>query len=118
MWRNGPIVWEGVGAGTCSVLHWRRLTAPQDDVVAIPERPLFHGSIMVVAADHPLASLGIADGVEDRVLEEERVAGEKHLGDEAGGEGGAEKGEVDVPRTPRVRVVLPRISARLGREEA
>src|SRR6266511_4437907 len=71
MWRKGPIVWDGVRAGTRSVLHRRRLAAAQNDVVAIPERPLLDGPIVVIAADHPVTRPLVAHRVEDRVLEEE-----------------------------------------------
>src|SRR5829696_10316870 len=99
MCRNGPIVWEGVSAGT-SVLHRRRFAPTKHDVVAIAECPLLDGPVVVVAADHPVARLLVADRVEDRVLEEEGIAREEHLGDQAGSECRAEEREVDVARAP------------------
>src|SRR5215211_2477368 len=116
MCRNGPIVWEGVSRDT-SILHRGRLAAAQDDVVFEAERLLGHGPVVVVSADHPLAVLRVANRVEDRILEEERIAGEEHLGDQPRGEGGPEQREVDVPGAPGVRPVLPRVGAGLDRDE-
>src|SRR3954447_17381665 len=116
MCRNGPIVWEGVSTGT-SVLHRGSFAPAQHDVVAVAQRPLLDGAVVVVGADHPVTGLLIADGVEDRVLEEERVAGEEHLGDQPRRERGAEEREVDVSRAPRVRVVLPGVRPWLDRDE-
>ena len=57
------------------------------------------------------------DGVEDRVLTEQRVVREVHLGDQPLGEGPAEQAEVDVRRPPGVVVVAPRVGAGLDRHE-
>ena len=57
------------------------------------------------------------DGVEDRVLAEQRVVREVHLGDQPLGEGPAEQAEVDVRRPPGVVVVAPRVGAGLDRHE-
>jgi hypothetical protein len=62
--------------------------------------------------------LRVAHRVEDRVLGEERVAGEVHLRDEPGGERGPEERQVDVRCTPGVLVVAPRVGAGLDRDEA
>jgi len=60
--------------------------------------------------DHTLLGLRIAHRLEDRVLIEERVAGEVLLGDEPAPEGRPEERELYVGRPPSVVVVLPRVS--------
>src|SRR5690242_15891080 len=81
--KNGPTVCDGVGSSAAtSVLHRRGLAAAQDDVEAIRERPLGHRRVEVERAHEALAGGRVAHGVEDRVLEEERIAREVHLGDE------------------------------------
>ena len=77
--------------------------------------PIPVASLEVEACDEQRARLRVADGVEDRVVREERVAGEVHLRHEPLGEQPAEDREVDVRRPPRVLVVAPRICAGLHR---
>ena len=69
-----------------------------------------------VLADRPVPG-GVRDRVVDRVLPEQRVAREVHLGDQPLGEGPAEQAEVDVRGAPRVVVVAPRVRAGLDGEE-
>ena len=66
----------------------------------------------------PLARGRVAHRLEDRVVREERVAGEVHLRHEPLGERPPEDREVDVRRPPGVVVVAPRIGAGLDRDEA
>ena len=56
--------------------------------------------------------------LENRVERQQRVAREVHLRDEARAEMVAEQREVNMVRTPRVRVIAPRIRARLDRQKA
>ena len=62
--------------------------------------------------------LRIAHGVEDRVVREQRVAREVHLGDEPLRERAPEQREVDVRRPPGVRMVPPRVGAGLDCDES
>src|SRR5213078_2440218 len=94
----------------------RRLA--QDDVEAVPERPLRLRQVELEAGDQPRPRLLVANGLEDRVELEQRIAGEVHLRHEPAGKRAPEDGEVDVSRTPRIRVVLPWVRARLHGDEA
>ena len=69
------------------------------------------------ARDQPLARLRVAHRVEDRVLREQRVAGEVHLRHQPLGERAPEQREVDVRGPPGVGVVAPRVGAGLDRDE-
>src|SRR5680860_1129689 len=117
MCRNGPTVWDGVSS-LIVVLEDAGSLAPQDDVEPEAEGPLRLRRRVVVRRDHPLPGRRIADGVEDRVLGEQRVVREVHLGDEPLGERTAEQREVDVRRPPGVVVVLPGVGAGPDRHEA
>src|SRR4051812_5370770 len=97
--KNGPTVWAGGGSG----IFERGLA--QDDVPAVGERPLRPGVLEVEGGDEAVAV--VAGGVEDRVLREERVAREVHLGHEALGERAPEDREVDVGGPPGVVMVAP-----------
>ena len=94
--------------------------AAQDDVPLEAERPLLLGRLESKRADHPLGAprVGSRDRVEDRVLEEQRVAREVHLRHQPLRERAAEEAEVDVRGPPRVGVVAPRVGARADRDEA
>ncbi len=59
----------------------------------------------------------LRDRVEDRVLGEQRVVREVHLGHQPLGERAPEQREVDVRGPPGVVVVAPRVGARLDRGE-
>ena len=96
MWKNGPdrlrrgrrqrhlsppSAWPRARAARC---RSGRRAPTRDRVVEVERR------------DHPLAVPGVAHRMEDRVLEEERIAGEVHLGHQAGGERRSEQRRVDV----------------------
>src|SRR5919106_2279199 len=118
MLKNGPTVWDAVGRSATSVLHRGRLAPAQHYVEAVGERPFGHGLLEVELRDQALAVPPVGHRVEDRVLEEERVAREVHLRDEPRRESRAEQRDVDVRRSPCVGMVLPRIRSRLDRDEA
>src|SRR6516225_6451475 len=69
--------------------------AAEHNVPAKAERPLWHGEAQVEPGDQPVPGR-LGHRVEDRILEEQRIAGEEHLGDQALGEGAPEHREVDV----------------------
>src|SRR5262245_12080207 len=119
--RNGPDVCDGAGARAGSVivrLLERGGAAPAEhDVEAEPERPGGLGQVELERADQTLASLLVADRVEDRIEREERIAREVHLGDEPIGNRAAEDREVDVGGAPGVRMVLPRVRPGLDGDE-
>src|SRR3974390_2652522 len=117
--KYGPTVWEGVVWKITSMrlLERRGPRAPEVDVPLERLRPVRHRAVDREARDHPLARLRVADRVEDRVVGEERVAREVHLGHQALGEGPAEQREVDVGGPPGVVVVAPGIRPRLDRRE-
>src|SRR5918995_1576564 len=95
----------------------RRLAgAAQHDVPLEGQRPVVDGARVVEPADRQRPG-GLRDGVEDRVLEEQRVVREVHLRDQALGERPAEQREVDVRRPPGVVVVAPRVGAGPDRQE-
>src|SRR6476659_645153 len=82
-WRNGPTVCDGVSAPGASgrsaiagLLERRRGGATQDDVEAEAQCPLRLGDVVVVAGDEAPAGGRVGHGVEDRVLEEQRVVRE------------------------------------------
>ena len=106
------MVWLAVAEPTsCSMPHRRRGAAAQHHVEPVAERPVGLGDVQVEGGDQPVARGEVRHRVEDRVERQQRVAGEIHLGDQAGGEGRAEIGEMDVVRPPGVLVVGPRIGA-------
>ena len=74
------------------------------------------GALEGEPADRPVPGRR-RDGVEDRVLAEQRVVREVHLRDQPLGERPAEEAEVDVRRPPGVVVVAPRVGAGLDRQE-
>src|SRR5918997_645501 len=117
MRKYGPTVWDGVGSVT-SRLRRGGLATSQHHVELVRERPLRHGFTEVEVGDHPLPVPRVAHRVEDRVLEEQRIAREVHLRHEARGERVSEQGEVDVGGAPGVGMVLPGVRARLDRDEA
>ena len=91
----------------------------QHDVEPVRERPLRNGSgsrsNRAISRSRPPR---VRDRVVDRVERQQRIAREVHLGDEPLLEGLPEEREVDVRGSPGVRVVAPRIGARLDRDEA
>src|SRR5262245_35219960 len=77
--KNGPTVCEGVvPSSSTSGLHGRRVAATQDDVEAVGKRPLGLGRLEVERAHEPLPGPRIPNGLEDRVVVEERVTREVH----------------------------------------
>src|SRR3712207_5411734 len=90
--------------------------AAQHDVPLEGQRPVVLRALQGVPADRPVPCDG-RDGVEDRVLAEQRVVREVHLGDQTLGERAAEQAEVDVRGPPGVVVVAPRVGAGLDRHE-
>src|SRR5829696_695953 len=111
------MVWEGVGGSAILALHRGRATSLEYDVKAVTQGPLRLGRLKVEARDQALARLSIAHGLKDRVLVEEGVAGEVHLGDEPAPEGWTEEREVYVSRAPGVVMVAPRVGTGLERDE-
>src|SRR5215831_531934 len=118
--RNGPAVCDGVRGGAESLivrlLEGRRLLPADDDVEPVSECPVRLRQLHVESRDRPLPGV-LRDGIENRVEREERVAGEVHLRDEPIGERTAEERKMDVIRAPGVRVVAPRVCARLDGDE-
>ena len=84
----------------------------------IAERPFGLRDGEVEGRNHPFARARVGDGIEDRIVAEQRIARKVHLRDQPAQEVGAEQREVDVRRPPRVRVVQPGIRARPDRGEA
>src|SRR5262245_25412908 len=79
--RYGPTVWDGLSPSSVIVrlLERRRLAAPEHDVEAKAERPVRLGELELELRDQALPGAPVADGAEDRVEREERIAGEVHL---------------------------------------
>src|SRR3954470_11937684 len=87
MERKGPTVWLGVTRlrspvlaspdlrSTSLMVERRRVAAAQHDVEFVGERPVVLAGVDREAADHALAEVGVAHGVEDGVVGEQRVAG-------------------------------------------
>ena len=63
--------------------------------------------------DQTLLGAGVRYAVVDRVIFQQRVAGEIHLRDQSRQHAGAKQREVDMRRAPRVVVVAPRVGAGL-----
>src|SRR5205807_3865241 len=91
--------------------------SPEVDVEVIRGGPIGLRVVDREGRDHPLLRPLVTDGVEDRVVWEERVAWEVHLRDKALGKGASHQREVDVRGTPGVVVVAPGVGARLDRRE-
>src|SRR5436309_4082124 len=95
-----------------------RGTTPQHDIPAVSERPLRYGRLGIEARYEPLAAGLIRDRLQDRIPHHQRVAREIHLRRQSTSEQVAEEREMDVRRSPRVAMILPRIGAGLDRDEA
>src|SRR5580704_3710517 len=117
--KYGPTVWEGVVSKITSVrlLERRRARAAEVDVPLERLRPVRHRPVDREPGDHPLAGALVSHRVEDRVIREERVAREVHLGHEPLGERAAEQREVDMGRPPGVVVIAPRVRPGPDRRE-
>src|SRR5207247_7026668 len=88
--RYGPTVCDGVEAFRPPVVASDDLRATslmrdpvEDDVELVGERPVVLAGVHAEAADHQLAQLRVAHGIEDRVVRKQRVRREVHLRDEA-----------------------------------
>ena len=123
MCRNGPTVCDGVSGRRVMSSSARapRTASRPSRAARCRTRSRAPTPAAVVAEVEPahqsLPRGRVRDGVEDRVVGEERVVREVHLGDQPLGERPAEQREMDVRRPPGVVVVAPRVGARLdGRE--
>ena len=103
--------WVEVGAHQASI-GARRARCPTGSRAPTPAR-----SCPCRTGDQAVPGLLVGDRAEDRVVGEQRVAGEVHLGDQPLGERRAEHREVDVRGPPGVVVVAPRVGARLDGDE-
>src|SRR5882672_4000910 len=84
--KNGPTVCPGVATSFSAMSgHFERcgVATAQHHVEGIAERPFGLAQIWVVGGDQPLARRGVGGALIDRVVLQERVAGEIHLGDES-----------------------------------
>ena len=108
---------QGQRLGHQSAPRTASVRAAQDHVEAEPERPLGDRRVVVVGRDEGVAG-PFGHGVVDRILEEQRVVGEVHLGDQPLGEGATEQAEVQVGRAPGVGVVAPWVGTGADRREA
>jgi hypothetical protein len=97
------------GPHSSASFYGGRAAAFEDDVELVAECSFGLGGFEVEGRDHALLGFGVAHGLVDRVLTEERVAGEVHLRDETATESLPEEREVYVGWAPGVVVVLPRV---------
>src|ERR1700692_1592682 len=122
-WKKGPTVCEGVGISLSAIFVSDRIgrgpgAAAQHQVEAVAERPFGFAQHGVVLRDQPLARTLIRGALEDRVVAEQRVAREVHLGHQPRHKAGSEDAEMDMRRAPRIGAVAPGIGAGLDRQKA
>src|ERR687894_420822 len=99
------------------VLHRGGVPSFQHDVEPVAKGPFRLCCFDVERRDHALSRLRISHGLADRIVLEQRVAREVHLGYEAAPERRPEEREVYMCRAPGVVVILPGIGPRLYRHE-
>src|SRR6266566_2839672 len=88
-------------------LKRRRVRSPYHDVPSITQCPLLLGHAVIIKSDHALARSFCRHRVHDRIKRVERVVGEVHLRHQARQHRWSENREMDVGRTPCIRMVLP-----------
>src|SRR6185312_1951820 len=116
--QNGPTVWLAVAVGISAFLHRRGPAPAQHHVEAIAERPVFLADAEIQLGDEPLTRGFVRHRLEHRVVRQQRIALEIHLGDEPRREGRAEIGEMNMVRPPGIRGVGPRVGAGPDGDEA
>src|SRR5439155_26155655 len=80
--------------------------------------PLWFGYAMVIGGDQKLSCLLGWYAAEDGIEGEQRVVGKVHLRHQTRERRRAEQREMDVGRSPGVRVIEPGIGSRTNRQEA
>src|SRR5882724_9118891 len=99
------------------LLERSRVAATQNDVELVAERPFRLGHVEVETRNQPLAGTLIWNGLEDRIVCHQRIIGKIHLRDQTRDQTRPKQRKMDVRRTPGIRVVAPRIGARLDGDE-
>ena len=120
MARNGPTVCDGVMGRLTASSCVSKTVAPGPRSTMSHSKPSAQSGSVRPRSNRAIircAGLRVGHRVEDRVLREQRVTGEVHLGHQPLRERPAEQREVDVGRPPGVEVVPPRIGTRLDRDE-
>ena len=91
--------------------------AADHEVEPVAERPLRLCQAEVERRHHALPRARVGNRLQHRIVRKQRIVGEEHLRDQPRQERRAEDREMDVRRTPGVRMVSPRIGAGLDRRE-
>src|SRR5215211_6800887 len=84
------------GRGSSAILHQGSVTSLEHDVEFVVQSPFRLRRFEVEGGNHTITSLCVAHRLEDRVLLEERVPGEVHLGYEPAPERRTEQREMYV----------------------
>ena len=105
-------------ASSARFLERGLLPAAQDNIKSITERPLGFGHVVGIRSDEPLPSAFARNGIQDRILRDQWVAGKEKLRHQSGHEAWTEQRQMNMRRPPGVRVVPPRIRARLYRKKS
>src|SRR6266516_4777501 len=90
-------------------LKRRSIRSPYHDVPSITQCPLLLGHAVVIQSNQALARSFCRRRVHDWIKRVERIVGEVHLRHQARQHRWSENREMNVGRTPCIRMVLPRI---------
>src|SRR5437867_8648033 len=98
-------------------LKWCSIGSPHHNVPSITQRPLLFRNAVVVQSDQALSCSFRRHRIHDRIKRVERVVLEIHLRHQTRQHCWSENREMNVRRTPCIRMVLPRISSWTNRQE-
>src|ERR1700676_573087 len=98
-------------------LDGRSQTAAENDVKVISQRLTGHRGVPVKKRDQAIARVLVGNAVENGIERQQRISRKIHLRDQAREQPGTEEREVNVRRAPGVRMILPRVRARLYRNK-
>ena len=83
----------------------------KNDIVTIGQSCVRHRIFQIEAGDHSLLGILIRKAVVDWVVNQKRVAGEIHLCDQPRQKACPKKREVNMSRSPSIRMIPPRVGA-------
>ena len=91
--------------------------AAENNVEMISQRMTGHRCVPVEERDQALARVFIGNAVKNRIERQQRISRKIHLRDQAREQSGTEEREVNVRGAPSIRMILPRVRARLYRDK-
>src|SRR5262249_61006376 len=108
MAKQGPTVCDVVVCKLTLILHGRGFAPIENDVKTVAQRLQLNRGFLIEYGNQPVTSLLVRRAIKNRIKRNQRVAGEKHLRDEARRESRPKHRKVNVRCALCIVVIAPR----------